>query len=283
VSQDSARPSTTRPAPAHDAHAPAGTRSVERTLLLLKALAHRGEFGWRLSDLADEVGLDRGTCHRMLACLVREGFAQRHPHDVKYYPGQAQFELGLGLPAYAAFRERAEPRMAHLAGTTRTIASFGLTSGHDTVCIFQKRDDVELPGMLIRVGTRRAMWSSVGGLAILQRLPAADAARVLAANRAQELARRGPRRLEALERMRMRSEEAGFGLTRGDLAPGIWAIAEAVCDNAGRPLGALTLAGAESDTTDRVLASVHAELKAAALDLAAEAAVCFSRPQRAAS
>lgn len=81
----------------------------------------------------------------------------------------------------------------------------------------------------------------------------------------------------------MRSEEAGFGLTRGDLAPGIWAIAEAVCDNAGRPLGALTLAGAESDTTDRVLASVHAELKAAALDLAAEAAVCFSRPQRAAS
>lgn len=255
-----------------------GTRSVERTLALLRELSHRGDFGWRLTDLAEQVGLDRGTCHRLLACFVREGFARRHAGDVKYYPGQRLYELGLGMPAYHAFRERIEPRMERLARATDSVASFLLRSGDEMVCAFQKRGDTELPGMLIRIGSWRPLFSAVAGLAMLQRMPAQEAEKILARNRRDEIARRGTRRLEDLDRMRERSAQAGYGFTRGDLAPGIWAMAEAVPDAAGQPMGALTLSGSESLLGEGWLSQAHAQLAEAVQDIAADAAQCFPAP-----
>src|SRR3546814_157197 len=133
--------------------APLGARCVERTLWLLKALSTRGDFGWGRSDLAEQAGLDRATCHRMLACLVKEGYAQRYPHDVKYYPGQLLFEMGLALPGYACFQALTAPRLEQIGAGTGCIASQSLRSGNDIVCVFQNRGGADLPGMLIRVGS----------------------------------------------------------------------------------------------------------------------------------
>jgi DNA-binding IclR family transcriptional regulator len=263
---------------AHASETMPGTRSVERTLALLRELSHRGDFGWRLTDLAEQVGLDRGTCHRLLACFVREGFASRHPGDVKYYPGQQLFELGLGMPTYHAFRERIEPRMDRLSRATNGVASFLLRSGDEMVCAFQRQGELELPGMLIRIGSRRPLFSAVAGLVMLQRMPVDEARQILERNRREEIERRGTRRLEDLDRMRERSAQAGYGLTRGDLAPGIWAIAEAVLDTAGQPMGALTLAGSESTLTEGWLSQAHAQLAETVQDIAADAALCFRAP-----
>lgn len=257
-----------------------GTRSVQRTLALLKELSSRGEFGWRLSDLAQAVGLDRATCHRMLTCFVKEGFAQRHANDMKYYPGQLLFEMGLALPPYAAWRELAEPRLAALGRSQNCIASLSLRSGNDIVCAFQQRCGVELSGNLIRVGTRRPLFAAVAGLAILQRLPAAEAARILDANTQHELATRGPRRLADLARMRERSEAAGYGFTLGDLAPGVVALAVPLHDAAGEPFAALTLTGSDSTLVPSRVEPCHAQMLAVAGEIEADAHKCLRPPAR---
>lgn len=113
---------------------------------------------------------------------------------------------------------------------------------------------------------------------MLQRMPADEARQILERNRREEVARRGTRRLEDLDRMRERSAQAGYGLTRGDLAPGIWAMAEAVLDTAGQPMGALTLAGSESTLTEGWLSQAHAQLAETVQDIAADAALCFRAP-----
>jgi DNA-binding IclR family transcriptional regulator len=269
--------------PAPDGEAPAGTRSVQRTLVLLKELSSRGEFGWRLSDLARQVGLDRGTCHRMLACLIKEGFAARRDNDLKYYPGQLLFEMGLSMPPYEALRERVQPRLAELCQASGCIASFSLRSGSDVVCVFQHRGSLELSGMMIRAGTRRPMFSAVGGLAILQQLPAPEADRIVDENTRRELALRGARRLAALQRMRRRSDEAGFGFTIGDLAPGLRALAVPVYDANGEPFAALTLTGSDAVLPEPEVARCHALLLDAADRIAADAAACLRRPARGAS
>lgn len=255
-----------------------GTRSVQRTLALLKELSSRGEFGWRLSDLAQAVGLDRATCHRMLTCFVKEGFAQRHANDMKYYPGQLLFEMGLALPPYAAWRELADPRLAALGRGQNCIASLSLRSGNDIVCAFQQRCGVELSGNLIRVGTRRPLFAAVAGLAILQRLPAAEAERILDANTRHELATRGPRRLADLARMRERSEAAGFGFTQGDLAPGVVALAVPLHDAAGEPFAALTLTGSDATLVPARIEPCHAQMLAAAAEIEADAHRCLRPP-----
>lgn len=234
----------TQPSPQEEAAT--GTRSVERALRLLKELSSRGEFGWRLSDLSVQVGLDRATCHRMLACFVQEGFAQRHEDDLKYYPGQLLFEMGLALPRYDQLREHVEPRLDRLVASTGCIASFCQRSGNDLVCVFQKRGTLELSGMLIRVGTRRPLTASVAGLAILQQLPEDEAARIIAENTQREFGRGGQRRIEKLERMRQRSDRQGYGFTAGELAPGICALGLPVRSPAGDPFASLLLTGSEA-------------------------------------
>jgi len=272
--------------PSHDdegpalADAPSGTRSVQRTLVLLKELSSRGEFGWRLSDLARQVGLDRATCHRMLACLIKEGFAQRRDNDLKYYPGQLLFEMGLSMPPYEALRQRVEPRLAALSQATGCIASFSLRSGHDIVCVFQHRGSIELSAMMIRTGTRRPLFSAVGGLAILQQLSAAEAERIVAENTRRERALRGEHRLAQLQRMRARSDQAGHGFTVGDLAPGLRALAVAVADANGEPFGALTLTGSDAALPDPQLPHGLALLREVADALAADAAACLRLPTR---
>ena len=257
--------------------APSGTRSVERALRLLKELSSRGEFGWRLSDLAEQVGLDRATCHRMLACFVGEGFAERGAADLKYYPGQALFELGLAVPQYAALREQVDPRLEQLASRTGCIASFSLRSGNDLVCVYQRRAGLELAGMLIRVGTRRPLITSVGGLAILQQLPADEASRIAAENTQREFGRGGQRRLEKLERMRRRSDQQGYGFSIGDIAPGITAMAVPVRSPAGKAFAALVLTGEEAVLEASVVPGFHALLVQEAAGIEADAARCLRK------
>ena len=254
---------------------PTGTRSVERTLALIKELSCRGEFGWRLTDLAEQVGLDRGTCHRILGCLVSEGFAQRYPNDAKYYPGQLLFEMGLALPQYSQLRELAEPRLEHLSLLTGCIASLSLLSGNDLVCVFQKRGNSELGGMMIRVGTRRPLIGAVGGLAMLEALPKAIADRIIQANVELETAHRGVRRLEGFERMREHSRERGFAFSAGDLAPGMNALAVPLLDTSGMPVASLTLTGGASLLQGDTLAKCHAHMVSAKPDIEGDIARCL--------
>ncbi len=220
----------------------AGTQSIERALRVLRELAARGEFGWRLSDLAAACEIDKGTAHRVLACLVRERFVQQRPTDRHYFPGPLLYELGLSLPGYAAFQNACDGRLAKFAAQTRAIAWLLLRSGNEYVCAVRK-GSLDLRGMMVHAGTRRPLFTSVGGVAILQALPPAQARAILADNVQQETARRGTDRLAALKRMRDRSRKCGFGVNLGDVAPGVHAFAVPVHGADGRAFAAVCLTG----------------------------------------
>lgn len=234
-----------------------GTRSLGRALRLLKELSSRGEFGWRLIDIAEEVGLDTATCHRMLTCFVKEGFAERGTGDLKYYPGPALFEMGLAVPQYAALCAQVDLRLEQVAARTGCIASFSLRSGNDMVCVAQRRASLEIAGMLIRVGTRRPIVTSVAGLAVLQKLPPDVKAAILAENHQREFGRGGERRLKKLECMRLRGEQHGFAFTLGDLAPGIGAVAVSVHAASGEPIGGVFLTGQDTVLNEATVGRFH--------------------------
>lgn len=267
----------TQASPQPQDEATTGTRSVERALRLLKELSSRGAFGWRLSDLSVQVGLDRATCHRMLACFVQEGFAERHEGDLKYYPGQLMFEMGLAQPRYEQLREHVKPRLERLVAHTGCIASFSLRSGNDLVCVFQERGKIELTGLLFRVGTRRPLTTSVGGLAILQQLPEDEAARIIAENTRREFGRGGQRRIDKLERMRQRSARQGYGFTVGDLAPGICAMGVPVRSPAGEPFASVLLTGSDAVINPSNAARFHALLLPVAAEIEEDARKCLRK------
>jgi DNA-binding IclR family transcriptional regulator len=111
-----------------------GTQSVRRVISLLRILSTHTATGWRLSDLADEAGLDHTTVHRMLSCLAQERFVTRVADSRRYTLGALAFELGLAAAPYFSVDQLAAPALAKLAGDTRDIVFLNVRSGFESVC-----------------------------------------------------------------------------------------------------------------------------------------------------
>lgn len=254
---------------------PSGTQSLTRSIRLLRVLATRGEIGWRLSDLAAACGLDKGTAHRMLGALAKERLVQQRLADKRYLAGPLLYELGLSLPGLHAFQAAAEAQLLAWSRRMDGTALLLLRSGFEYVCSV-RAGPVKLPGLMVDRGTRRPLFTSVGGAAILLALPVEEAREVLENNVAQEIAKRGAGRLAALERMRERSARHGFGVNLGDIVEGLHAFAQAVRDPEGKTFAAVCLVGSADRFPESQLAEVKAELLRIAHALEAEAALLFS-------
>jgi len=247
----------------------AGTQSLLRGVALLRALATRGQFGWRLSDLAAACGLDKGTTHRILASLVQERLVQQRAIDRHYLPGPLLYELGLSLQGCAALQRRAEALLLPFARRLGGVALLLLRSGCEYVCSV-RAGTIALNALMVYPGTRRPLFTSVGGVAIMQTLPSEEADAVLMDNVAQEVARRGPGRLDALRKMRERSDALGFGANMGDVVPSLHAFAVPVQAASGAFAAVCIVGDAQRYGAER-LPEIRAELEAAADALRADA------------
>jgi DNA-binding IclR family transcriptional regulator len=253
-----------------------GTQSIERSLRILRELAARGEFGWRLSDLAARCDIDKGTAHRVLSCLVRERFVQQRATDKHYFPGPMLFELGLSLPGFGAFQRACDTRLRKFAASLDAIAWAILRSGNEYVCC-SRQGTLELRGLMVQMGTRRPLFTSVGGIAILQALGKAEVAAILADNERQEVAQRGDARLGALRRMRERSQAYAFGVNLGDVAPGVHAFAVPIRASDGRALGALCLCGTPEQFPEPRVEEVHSLLQSLVGEIEQDARDCLGQ------
>jgi DNA-binding IclR family transcriptional regulator len=248
----------------------AGTQSLGRGIKLMRMIASRPEFGWRLSDLAAACHQDKATVHRMLACMVDERLVEQRTSDRHYLPGPLMYELGLALPDRTLFHRKAEVAVQACARRMAGIALLLLRSGNEYVCSV-RAGTLPLSGLMVHPGTRRPLFTSVGGVAILQTLPEHEVRDVLLDNVAQEIARRGAGRLEALQRMRERSDRHGFGVNLGDVVSGLHAFAVPVLDGHGQTFAALCLMGTSELYGEERLVALRDELLAVAGGLSVEA------------
>ena len=246
-----------------------GTQSLGRGIKLMKMIASRPEFGWRLSDLAAACAQDKATVHRMLTCMVEERLVEQRASDRHYLPGPLMHELGLALPDRAQFQSRAEPAVRAFARRMGGIALLLLRSGNEYVCSVRS-GTLQLASLMVYPGPRRPLFTSVGGVAILQTLPADEVREVLLDNVAQEIARRGTGRLAALQKMRERSDRHGFGVNLGDVVSGLHAFAVPVRGSRSDVFAALCLMGTAELYGKERLEIVRNELQVAAEMLAGD-------------
>ncbi len=218
-----------------------GTQSLSRGIRLMRAVAARPKFGWRLSDLAAHCGMDKGTVHRMLACMVDERLVEQRGSDRHYMPGPLMYELGLARPDGTQLQRVAEGHLQELVRQKSGVALLLLRSGNEYVCSLRV-GSFPLTALMVYPGTRRPLFTSVGGVAIMQTLSEDEVRRILIDNAAQEIAKQGTARLTALQRMRERSARHGFGVNLGDVVAGLHAFAVPLLGEQGA-FGALCLMG----------------------------------------
>jgi DNA-binding IclR family transcriptional regulator len=198
-----------------------GAKTVEKAARLLIELSRRSN-GWRLTDLARESSIDLATAHRLLRCLSEFGLVARRSGDRHFVVGPEALNLGLAAAYQRQLVDLARTVAREIATETRLAGFVYLRSGDDFVCI-ARAGGTQVKGLSIQVGTRRPLIGSAGGVAILLKLDPKSRRAIVDANLAR-IRSVGQMRVRGVSKMLARSVEAGYGLNRDDVLPGISSV-----------------------------------------------------------
>lgn len=154
----------------------AGAQSASKVLSLLRQVGIHHPQGIRLTQLIEATGQDRSTAHRLLACLIEEGFVER-AHPTKLYRlGLEAMQLGLVSAGMAPVVERFRPVMQRVARQTGDTVFLIVRSGDHSLCLHREEGTYPVKAFVIEPGSRRLLGVSSVGLGILARLDDAEVA-----------------------------------------------------------------------------------------------------------
>lgn len=151
-----------------------GSQSASKTLVLLKHVGNHHPQGVRLRDLIVETGLDRSTVHRLLACLVEEGFLDRAAPSKLYRLGMEAMQLGLMSAGMVPVVERIRPVMQRIARQTGDTVFLIVRSGDHALCLHREEGPYPVKAFVVETGSRRLLGASSVGMSILANLSDAE-------------------------------------------------------------------------------------------------------------
>jgi DNA-binding IclR family transcriptional regulator len=221
-------------------------QSIERAAAILRALAG-GSRRLGVSELADHLGLAKGTVHGLLQTLRDEGFVEQDPESGKYQLGAALLQLGNIYLDVNELRGRSLAWADSLAVRTGEAVRVGSLHGDGVLVIHHVfRPDNSL--QILEVGAQLPLHATALGKALLAFRP----------DLTEELLGRGLPRLtqatltiaaplrKALESVR----ETGWAAEQDEAVIGESSVAAPIFDRRGEAAGAIGVAG----PTDRLYA-----------------------------
>lgn len=214
--------------------------AVDKALVLLKQLAeHDRELG--VSELARRTGLTKSTAFRLLAILQRNDLVERVGSD--YRLGAQLFDIGTRVygPTTVLLRERLLPHLADLYVLTHETVHLAVL--HDTEIVYVNKIHGHRPARSpSRIGARMPAYCTGVGKALLAfDHDAAEAAVAAGLHGRTEHTLTDPTDFRS-ELRRIRQE--GIAYDRQEATLGLTCVAVPVMGPGGRPVAALSVAGA---------------------------------------
>src|SRR6478672_9537574 len=219
-------------------------QSIERAAAILRALAG-GSRRLGVSEIADRLGLAKGTVHGLLQTLRDEGFVEQDPESGKYQLGAALLQLGNIYLDVNELRGRSLAWADSLAVRTSEAVRVGSLHGDGVLIIHHVfRPDNSL--QILEVGAQLPLHATALGKALLAFRPELT----------DELLARGLPRLTqatlttaaALRKALDAVRDTGWAAERDEAVIGESSIAAPIFDRRGDAAGAIGVAG----PTDRL-------------------------------
>ena len=215
-------------------------QSVERAVRILRELGS-GAARLGVTELADRLGLAKGTVHGLLRTLERQEFVEQDPETGKYRLGPAMLQLGNAFLDNHELRGRSLLWADSLASRVTEAVRVGVLNGPSVLIVhhvFRPDDSVQI----LEVGASIPWNASALGKAIVAFLEPARRAGLLAGDlpRLTGSTITDPRTLKtALESV----AKTGVALENQEGIVGEAEIAAAIFDHRGMPAGAIGIAG----------------------------------------
>lgn len=210
--------------------------TVAKGLAVLEHLA-RSDQPVRLTTLAEDLGLQKSNCHRLLTTLVALGFVTRDPATRRYAPTLRLWELGAGVAARHPVRQAVYPYIHDLHRKTGETVTLSVLEGHELL-VLDKMLAPRSAAFLSREGSRLPATVNAGGRVMLAYEP--DAPRLVETILAAAGRDDDPQAtLDDLSRIRA----AGYAIGRSQRSPGVIGVAAAIPTRNGRSTASLMVSG----------------------------------------
>jgi DNA-binding IclR family transcriptional regulator len=126
---------------------------TDRVVAVVEFLASRPAEPATVAELVRHLGLNRATCHAVLASLVRAGWILRDPAEKTFTPGPALIALGRAAESGVPAARAADDELAALAKDLGVTATISYPSG-DHIVVGSRSPAGPGNGDTVRVGQR---------------------------------------------------------------------------------------------------------------------------------
>ena len=197
-----------------------------------------------IADIADDLGMSRSTTHRYVITLVALGYLEQGASR-KYRLGLRVTDLGMSALNSTGLREHAHPYLQELRQRTSYTTSLGVLDGTEVLYVDRMRSfrrGQKDTGLDVHAGSRLPAYCTSMGKLLLANLPESEQSALIAQ---VQLRKRGPNTITSKKALRSELDEiqaAGFAVDDQELAPGLYAIAAPVRNEARDVVAAINLA-----------------------------------------
>lgn len=213
--------------------------TLVKGLGLLEILA-RSDGPRGVTELANELGINKSNVHRLLQALVELGYVRQDPDQSTYAATIRIWELGVAVLQNLDLRRIAEPVMQWLLARSRETVHLSLLEGDEVVYV-HKLDSPEPVRAYSEIGGRAPAHCVATGKAMLAWRGQAQLevyARQLRAYTPRTITRPAEFLLE-MDRIR----RSGFALNRGEWRESVGGVAAPIRDPSGGVIAAIGVSG----------------------------------------
>ena len=228
---------------------PDGTQAIRRAASILKAIAKASSQGVSLADISRAEDLPRSTAHRILKCLVDEGFVEYAGNSRRYQMGGLTYELGLAVSSGVLEVARWRDVIDAVARRTGVTSYLMRRSGVEAVCLVKAEGTSVVRVIPVEVGQRRLLGVGAGATALLAALDEETSNRII-----QTITpglKNHPRvTVEILREAVKTARSTGFAISQGKVVAESFGIGSIVPDTKDTPSLAVSIAAHMSLVTD---------------------------------
>jgi DNA-binding IclR family transcriptional regulator len=235
-------------------------QTIERVAAILDLVGEAPQ-GVSIRELSAQLGLAKGTVHRLLASLSYVGYIRQDAVSRNYFLGFKLLDLAGLVGSQLDLRTIAGPLLRDLADRTQETVHMVVWDQGEVVYIEKDEPPLAMGGlrMASRVGARNPAHSCAVGKALLSHLSDDELGDFVSS---KGLASRTPHTItdasalrEELSAIRAR----GYAVDDEENEKGIRCVGAAVMGASGRPVAAISVSGPAFRMTKKVIQEVRAQ------------------------
>ena len=218
-------------------------QSVNRALDLLE-LFPRGPETLGITEIAQHLGVSKGTAHGLVSTLVQREFLQQDPSTRRYRLGVKIFQLGLFLVQHSQLGQAIHPWADMLCERFQEVVHVALLAGD--VALVVQRFEPKTPYLLFpQTGSSLPIHSTAVGKVLLAFSPPQTRDQIL---KAGPLARKTQNTLTSKALLTKEIRKIilqGFALDREESLMGVSCVGAPIRDRSGKVVAAVSLSGSK--------------------------------------